>query len=55
MCRRVSFEHADELMQGLITVSPTKIDTPLKACRNIKVNAGFLGLQRDKAMHGSIS
>lgn len=39
---RVSFEHADELMQGLITVSPTKIDTLLKACRNIKVKRLFL-------------
>ena len=33
----VSFEHADEVMQGLVNLSPRKLDTLLKACKSVKV------------------
>lgn len=42
--RTVSFEHADELMQGLHNLSPRKLDALLKACNNIKVKRLFLWL-----------
>ncbi|NOI65394.1 type IV toxin-antitoxin system AbiEi family antitoxin [Vibrio sp. 99-8-1] len=37
----VSFEHADELMQGLINLSPRKLNTLLTACKNVKVKRLF--------------
>lgn len=40
----VSFEHAAALMQGLSSLSPRKIDSLLRACRNIKVKRLFLWL-----------
>lgn len=40
----ISFEHADQLMQGLHNLSPRKLDTLLKACCSIKVKRLFLWL-----------
>jgi len=37
----VSFEHADELMQGLVNLSPRKLDELLSVCRSIKVKRLF--------------
>lgn len=41
---KFSFEHADELMQGLVNLSPRKLDQVLKACLSIKVKRLFLWL-----------
>ncbi len=40
----VSFEHADELMQGLVNLSPRKLDALLNVCSNIKVKRLFFWL-----------
>ncbi|MCO7261133.1 type IV toxin-antitoxin system AbiEi family antitoxin [Dickeya zeae] len=40
----ISFEHADQLMQGLHNLSPRKLDSLLKACRSIKAKRLFLWL-----------
>ncbi len=40
----ISFEHADQLMQGLHNLSPRKLDALLKTCRSIKVKRLFLWL-----------
>lgn len=40
----ISFEHADELMQGLVNLSPKKLDALLSACKNIKVKRLFFWL-----------
>jgi hypothetical protein len=37
----VSFEHADQLMQGLTSLSPRRLDVLLKGCRHIKVKRLF--------------
>jgi hypothetical protein len=37
----VSFEHADELMQGLTSLSPRKLEVLLNACRHVKVKRLF--------------
>jgi hypothetical protein len=37
----ISFEHADELMQGLVNLSPKKLDQLLTGCRSIKVKRLF--------------
>jgi hypothetical protein len=42
--RAISFEHADELMQGLYNLSPRKVDTLLLACVSVKVKRLFLWL-----------
>jgi hypothetical protein len=42
--RTVSFDHADELMQGMTSLSPRKLDELLKACRSIKAKRLFLWL-----------
>ncbi len=39
--KTISFEHADELMQGLTSLSPRKLEVLLKACRNVKVKRLF--------------
>ena len=46
---RVSFEHADELMQGLVNLSPRKLDTLLKGCKSVKVKRLFLWLAKRHA------
>ena len=38
---KVSFEHADQLMQGLTSLSPRRLDVLLKGCRHIKVKRLF--------------
>ena len=40
----VSFEHADELMQGLVNLSPRKLDTLLTACKSVKAKRLFFWL-----------
>jgi len=42
----VSFEHADELMQGLVNLSPRKLDALLKVCKNVKVKRLFFWLAK---------
>lgn len=38
---RISFEHADQLMQGLATLSPRRLETVLHLCVNIRVKRLF--------------
>lgn len=45
----VSFEHADELMQGLVNLSPRKLDTLLKACKSVKAKRLFFWLASRQA------
>ena len=42
----VSFEHADELMQGLVNLSPRKLDRLLLACKSVKVKRLFFWLAK---------
>ena len=42
--KKISFEHADQLMQGMSNLSPRKLDALLKACDSIKVKRLFLWL-----------
>lgn len=37
----VSFEHADQLMQGLTALSPRRLDALLRGCRHVKVKRLF--------------
>lgn len=41
---RVSFEHADQLMQGLTTLSPRRLDELLHAVQSVKVKRLFFWL-----------
>ena len=43
---RVTFEHADELMQGLMYLSPGKLDILLKECKSIKIKRLFFWLAK---------
>lgn len=45
----VSFEHADELMQGLVNLSPRKLDRLLTACKSVKAKRLFFWLARRQA------
>lgn len=45
----VTFEHADELMQGLVNLSPRKLDLLLKACKSVKAKRLFFWLARRQA------
>lgn len=38
----ISFEHADQLMQGLVNLSPRRLSWLLKCCNNVKVCRLFL-------------
>lgn len=38
---KVSFEHADNLMQGLSSLSPRRLDVLLRACRHVQVKRLF--------------
>ena len=40
----ISFEHADELMQGMTSLSPRKLNVLLHACRSVKVKRLFFWL-----------
>lgn len=42
--QHVSFEHADELLQGLHNLSPSKLDMLLTGCLNVKVKRLFFWL-----------
>lgn len=42
--KTISFEHADQLMQGLSTLSPRKMDELLRACSSIKAKRLFMWL-----------
>ncbi len=42
--KTVTFEHVDELMQGLVNLSPKKLDSLLSDCLNIKVKRLFFWL-----------
>ncbi|MBD9643096.1 type IV toxin-antitoxin system AbiEi family antitoxin [Pantoea sp. PNT02] len=42
--KTISFEHADQLMQGLSTLSPRKIGALLRACSSIKAKRLFMWL-----------
>ena len=39
--KSISFEHADQLLQGLTTLSPRRLERLLKRTRNIKVRRLF--------------
>lgn len=39
---RLSFEHADELLQGLTSLSPRRLNVLLLACQNVKVKRLFM-------------
>lgn len=47
--KSVTFEHADELMQGLVNLSPRKLNTLLKACKSVKAKRLFLWLAERQA------
>lgn len=47
--RRISFEHADALMQGLHNLSPRKLDALMQGCCNVKVKRLFLWLAERQA------
>ncbi len=40
----ISFEHADELMQGMTSLSPRKLEALLNFCRSVKVKRLFFWL-----------
>ena len=40
--KKISFEHADQLMQGLTTLSPRSLQRLLELCKNVKVRRLFL-------------
>lgn len=42
--KNISFDHADELMQGMTSLSPGKLKVLLHACRNVKVKRLFFWL-----------
>lgn len=42
--QRVSFDHADEIMQGMTSLSPRKLEPLLLACRNVRVKRLFFWL-----------
>ncbi len=42
--QKVSFEHADQMMQGLTTLSPRSLQELLELCQNIKVRRLFFWL-----------
>lgn len=45
--KKLSFEHADELMLGLSSLSPKRLDILLKGCNSIKVKRLFLYFARE--------
>lgn len=42
----VTFEHANELMQGMVNLSPRKLGALLKACNSVKVKRLFFWLAK---------
>lgn len=47
----VSFEHANELMQGLVNLSPKKLDALLQSCKSVKVKRLFLWFAKRQNYH----
>jgi len=47
--KSISFEHADELMQGMTSLSPKKLTVLLHACRSVKVKRLFFWLAERQA------
>lgn len=45
----VTFEHANELMQGLVNLSPRKLDALLKSCKSVKAKRIFFWLAKRQA------
>ncbi|MES9954853.1 MAG: type IV toxin-antitoxin system AbiEi family antitoxin domain-containing protein [Candidatus Thiodiazotropha sp. 6PLUC2] len=45
----VTFEHANELVQGLVNLSPRKLDTLLRACKSVKAKRLFFWLAKRQA------
>ena len=41
---KISFEHADQLIQGLTTLSPRRVQSVLESCKNVKAKRLFLWL-----------
>jgi hypothetical protein len=39
--QKITFEHADQLMQGLTTLSPRNLQKTLESCQNVKVKRLF--------------
>ena len=39
--KKTTFEHADQLMQGLTTLSPRSLQKLLEGCQNVKVKRLF--------------
>jgi hypothetical protein len=48
--RDISFEHADQLMQGMTSLSPSLLQAVLQECRNVKVRRLFF-LLADRHQH----
>jgi hypothetical protein len=42
--KKVSFDHADEIMQGLMNLSPRKLDTLINSCNSVKAKRLFCWL-----------
>lgn len=42
--KKISFEHADQLMQGLTSLSPKRVQAALESCKNVKAKRLFLWL-----------
>lgn len=40
--KTVSFEHADQLLQGVTTLSPRRMEHLLRNCANVKVRRLFI-------------
>lgn len=40
--KSISFDHANEIMQGMTSLSPNKLENLLKACKSIKAKRLFL-------------
>lgn len=48
--KQISFEHADEIMQGLMNLSPRKLEPLLKSCNSVKTKRLFCWLA-DRHQH----
>ena len=48
----VSFEHAYQLLQGLTTLSPRRLERLIKGPKTSKFGVYFIGLHSDIATHG---
>lgn len=53
---KISFEHADQLIQGMTTLSPRTLQKLLEQCTNVKVKRLFLwfGSQHNYAWYSKL-